>query len=100
MIILLLFGFVFFYFLIGLIVNIDNLQCIQINSSKYDIDVSKMTILSWKPGIFSYKHFLTTEECNHLINIAKNKLEESHVTTNEGNVVKSDFRVSSQHGYQ
>jgi prolyl 4-hydroxylase len=95
-IILLLFGLVFFIFLIGLIVNIDNLQCIQINSSKYDIEVSKMTILSWKPRIFSYKHFLTIEECNHLINLAKNKLEESHVTTNEGNVVKSDFRVSSQ----
>ncbi|KAG0580216.1 hypothetical protein KC19_4G157300 [Ceratodon purpureus] len=63
---------------------------------KITIYSSKIRILSWKPRVFLYKQFLTSEECNHLIDLAKDRLEESRVIISEGKIVKNNFRTSSQ----
>ncbi|KAJ4813024.1 2-oxoglutarate (2OG) and Fe(II)-dependent oxygenase superfamily protein [Rhynchospora pubera] len=57
---------------------------------------TRVTILSWKPRVFLYKKFLSEEECDHLIKLAKSKLEESTVIDiDSGNNVKSKARTSS-----
>jgi prolyl 4-hydroxylase len=40
---------------------------------------SHMTVLSWNPRIFTYRSFLSSEECDFLINLGKDKLERSKV---------------------
>lgn len=43
-----------------------------------------------------YKHFLTDEECDHVIDLAKDKLTKSMVADNEsGKSVESEIRTSS-----
>ncbi|KAJ4801222.1 2-oxoglutarate (2OG) and Fe(II)-dependent oxygenase superfamily protein [Rhynchospora pubera] len=57
---------------------------------------TRVTILSRKPRVFLYKNFLSEEECDHLIKLAKSKLEESTVIDIDfGNNVKSKARTSS-----
>ncbi|KAL3683890.1 hypothetical protein R1sor_001912 [Riccia sorocarpa] len=52
--------------------------------------------LSWQPRAFVYKNFLTNEECDHLIKLARNKLQKSMVADNEsGKSVESEIRTSS-----
>ncbi|XP_078181393.1 putative prolyl 4-hydroxylase 7 [Carex rostrata] len=58
-------------------------------------DSSRVMILSWKPRLFLYKNFLSPEECDHLIELAKSKLEKSTVVDiDSGNNVKSAVRTS------
>ncbi|KAK3227771.1 hypothetical protein Dsin_007633 [Dipteronia sinensis] len=57
---------------------------------------TRVTQLSWSPRAFLYKGFLSDEECDHLIDLAKDKLEKSMVADNEsGKSVESEVRTSS-----
>ncbi|KAF9607384.1 hypothetical protein IFM89_034150 [Coptis chinensis] len=48
------------------------------------------------PKAFLYKNLLTDAECDHLISLAKGKLQKSTVVDNEnGTSVPSDIRTSS-----
>nr|AAT84604.1 prolyl 4-hydroxylase [Dianthus caryophyllus] len=64
--------------------------------SSVGVDPSHVTQLSWKPRAFLYEGFLTHEECDHLIDMAKDKLEKSMVADNEsGKSIPSEVRTSS-----
>ncbi|KAI5418764.1 probable prolyl 4-hydroxylase 10 isoform X2 [Lathyrus oleraceus] len=52
--------------------------------------------ISWEPRAFLYHHFLTKEECEHLINIAKPSIHKSVVVDSKtGKSVLSSIRTSS-----
>mmetsp|Transcript_15986 Transcript_15986/g.34537 ORF Transcript_15986/g.34537 Transcript_15986/m.34537 type:complete len:272 (+) Transcript_15986:87-902(+) len=53
--------------------------------------------ISWRPRAFIYHGFLTHEECDHLIKIAKGRLERSQVVGEHGDVedpVRTSFSAS------
>ncbi|CAK8561889.1 unnamed protein product [Lathyrus sativus] len=53
-------------------------------------------IISWEPRAFLYHHFLTKEECEHLINIAKPNMHKSAVADSKtGKKLNSSVRTSS-----
>lgn len=59
-------------------------------------DPTRVTQLSWHPRAFLHEHFLSDDECDHLISLAKDKLEISMVADNEsGKSIKSEVRTSS-----
>ncbi|KAF3444728.1 hypothetical protein FNV43_RR14421 [Rhamnella rubrinervis] len=65
-------------------------------ASSVTFDPTRVTQLSWKPRAFLYKGFLSGEECDHLIILAKDKLEISMVADNEsGKSIMSEVRTSS-----
>ncbi|KAL5582435.1 hypothetical protein UlMin_014877 [Ulmus minor] len=65
-------------------------------ASSVTFDPTRVTQLSWNPRAFLHKGFLTEEECDHLIVLAKDKLEKSMVADNEsGKSVESEVRTSS-----
>ncbi|KAK3410121.1 hypothetical protein EUGRSUZ_J02153 [Eucalyptus grandis] len=60
------------------------------------IDPTRVTQLSWRPRAFLYKGFLSNEECDHLMDMARDKLEKSMVADNEsGKSIESEVRTSS-----
>lgn len=60
------------------------------------LDPSRVTQISWKPRAFLYRGFLTHKECDHLITLAKDKLEKSMVADNDsGKSIESEVRTSS-----
>ncbi|XP_059645602.1 probable prolyl 4-hydroxylase 7 isoform X2 [Cornus florida] len=64
--------------------------------SNSPVDPTRVTQLSWRPRAFIYRKFLTDEECDHLIILAKDKLEKSMVADNEsGKSIASEVRTSS-----
>lgn len=59
-------------------------------------DPTRVSQLTWSPRAFLYTGFLSDEECEHLIVLAKDKLEVSMVADNEsGKSIKSEVRTSS-----
>ncbi|KAL9327173.1 hypothetical protein ACSQ67_007818 [Phaseolus vulgaris] len=57
---------------------------------------SWVEIISWEPRAFIYHNFLTKEECEHLINIAKPNMRKSAVVDSEtGKSMDSRVRTSS-----
>ncbi|CAM8973434.1 unnamed protein product [Rhodiola kirilowii] len=67
-----------------------------IRLKKDTIDPSKVSQLSWHPRAFVYRGFLSDEECDHLIELARDKLEKSMVADSEsGKTVESEVRTSS-----
>ncbi|XP_059639815.1 probable prolyl 4-hydroxylase 7 [Cornus florida] len=63
--------------------------------SNSPVDPTRVTQLSWRPRAFIYRKFLTDEECDHLIILAKDKLEKSMVADNEsGKSIASEVRTS------
>ncbi|OAY82560.1 putative prolyl 4-hydroxylase 7 [Ananas comosus] len=59
-------------------------------------DPTRVIQLSWRPRAFLCKGFLSGDECDHLIKLAKGKLEKSMVADNEsGKSVMSEVRTSS-----
>ncbi|XP_052189463.1 probable prolyl 4-hydroxylase 4 [Diospyros lotus] len=65
-------------------------------SSTSIINPSKVKQVSWKPRAFVYEGFLTDEECNHLISLAKSELKRSAVADNDSGQSKlSEVRTSS-----
>nr|XP_043627845.1 probable prolyl 4-hydroxylase 4 isoform X2 [Erigeron canadensis] len=60
------------------------------------INPSKVKQVSWKPRAFVYEGFLTDEECDHLISLAKAELKRSSVADNlSGESKLSEVRTSS-----
>ncbi|CAI5504076.1 unnamed protein product [Closterium sp. Naga37s-1] len=60
------------------------------------IDPSRITRLSWQPRAFLYSGFLSHDECDHLITLARDKVTRSSVADNEsGKSVLSEIRTSS-----
>ncbi|MCL7026864.1 hypothetical protein MKW94_018390 [Papaver nudicaule] len=60
------------------------------------IQPSKSRQISWKPRAFVYEGFLTEEECDHLIALAKTELKRSIVANSEsGADMLSEVRTSS-----
>ncbi|GAB2220359.1 hypothetical protein Droror1_Dr00008006 [Drosera rotundifolia] len=69
---------------------------LRLKSDDVRSDPSHVTQLSWNPRAFLYRKFLTEEECDHLIQLAKDKLEKSMVADNEsGKSIESTVRTSS-----
>ncbi|CAL9106363.1 unnamed protein product [Musa textilis] len=59
-------------------------------------DPSRVTQLFWRPRIFLYKGFLSDEERDHIIKLARNKMTRSIVADNEsGKGLTSNVRTSS-----
>uniref|UniRef100_A0A7C8YLS8 procollagen-proline 4-dioxygenase n=3 Tax=Opuntia streptacantha TaxID=393608 RepID=A0A7C8YLS8_OPUST len=59
-------------------------------------DPTRITQLSWRPRAFLYKGFLTHDECDHLIRLAKDRLHKSMVADNDsGKSMQSEVRTSS-----
>lgn len=54
-------------------------------------------VLSWEPRAFLYHHFLTEEECNHLIEVARPSLVKSTVVDSDTGKSK-DSRVRTSSG--
>ncbi|XP_010554021.1 PREDICTED: probable prolyl 4-hydroxylase 7 [Tarenaya hassleriana] len=66
------------------------------SGSSLGFDPTRVTQLSWRPRAFLYKGFLSDEECDHLVTLAKDKLEKSMVADNDsGESVESEVRTSS-----
>nr|VDD27992.1 unnamed protein product [Brassica oleracea] len=66
------------------------------SASSLVFDPTRVTQLSWTPRVFLYKGFLSDEECDHFIKLAKGKLEKSMVADNDsGESVESEVRTSS-----
>ncbi|XP_030444641.2 probable prolyl 4-hydroxylase 7 [Syzygium oleosum] len=64
--------------------------------SSVAFDPTRVTQLSWNPRAFIYKRFLSDEECDHLIKLARDKLEKSMVGDKEtGKSKLSEARTSS-----
>ncbi|KAF8378352.1 hypothetical protein HHK36_029691 [Tetracentron sinense] len=64
--------------------------------SSSGFDPTRVTQLSWHPRAFIYKGFLSEEECDHLITLARDKLEKSMVADNDsGKSIMSEVRTSS-----
>ncbi|KAK1314672.1 hypothetical protein QJS10_CPA06g01608 [Acorus calamus] len=62
----------------------------------FGFDPTRVTQLSWHPRAFLYKGFLSHDECDHLIKLARDKLEKSMVADNEsGKSIASQVRTSS-----
>ncbi|XP_068658554.1 prolyl 4-hydroxylase 2-like [Aristolochia californica] len=60
------------------------------------ISASKVKQISWRPRAFVYEKFLTDEECDHLISIAKSELKRSAVAdSTSGKSKLSEVRTSS-----
>ncbi|CAK9170020.1 unnamed protein product [Ilex paraguariensis] len=65
-------------------------------ASAASFDPTRVTQLSWHPMAFLYRGFLTDKECDHLVTLAKDKLEKSMVADNEsGKSIESEVRTSS-----
>ncbi|RZR92186.1 hypothetical protein BHM03_00020458 [Ensete ventricosum] len=59
-------------------------------------DPNGVTQLSWRPRIFLYRGFLSDEECDHTIKLARNKMARSIVADNEsGKSLTSNVRTNS-----
>ncbi|XP_042395666.1 probable prolyl 4-hydroxylase 4 [Zingiber officinale] len=72
------------------------LLLLQHSSSDLVVNPSKSRMLSWKPRAFVYEGFLTEEECDHLISLARSELKRSAVADNlSGKSTLSEVRTSS-----
>nr|XP_043640261.1 probable prolyl 4-hydroxylase 7 [Erigeron canadensis] len=66
------------------------------DSYGHPFNPTRVTQISWHPRAFLYRNFLTDAECDHLIQLAKDKLEKSMVADNEsGKSIESEVRTSS-----
>ncbi|KAL5995077.1 putative prolyl 4-hydroxylase 4 [Asimina triloba] len=60
------------------------------------INPTKVKQISWRPRAFVYQGFLTDEECDHMISIARSELKRSAVADNlSGQSKLSEVRTSS-----
>ncbi|ONK74897.1 uncharacterized protein A4U43_C03F11240 [Asparagus officinalis] len=75
------------------------LFCFIFTTHVRSFDPTRVTQLSWRPRAFLYKGFLSHEECDHLISLARDKLEKSTVIWKEcdGEVRTSSGMFLSTH---
>jgi hypothetical protein len=76
--------------------NIGGNTLVQLSSTNQErIDPEfYMKELSWAPRIFVFKNFLTDEECDRMIKMAKDRLKQSSLYSGEGNFADSKTRSS------
>ncbi|KAJ4809316.1 Prolyl 4-hydroxylase subunit alpha-2 [Rhynchospora pubera] len=68
----------------------------QEKNSTFEFNPAKVIQISWKPRVFLYKGFLSDQECDHLIMMAKKKLAKSMVANDKsGEGYLSEVRTSS-----
>ncbi|KAG0482400.1 hypothetical protein HPP92_010484 [Vanilla planifolia] len=73
-----------------------HLSCCSSYTSSQLVNPSRARQISWKPRAFVYEGFLTDEECDHLISLAKSELKRSAVADNlSGKSTLSEVRTSS-----
>ncbi|XP_024538179.1 probable prolyl 4-hydroxylase 6 isoform X2 [Selaginella moellendorffii] len=73
-----------------------NIRSVTDKSDQSIVDPTKVIQLSWKPRAFLYKGFMSAAECDHVVKMAKDKLQKSMVADNEsGKSVLSNIRTSS-----
>ncbi|CAM8996697.1 unnamed protein product [Rhodiola kirilowii] len=66
------------------------------STTTFTVNPSKVKQISWKPRAFVYDGFLSDEECDHLISLAKSELKRSAVADNvSGKSKLSEVRTSS-----
>ncbi|GFQ05135.1 probable prolyl 4-hydroxylase 7 [Phtheirospermum japonicum] len=65
------------------------------DNSAASFDPTHVTQISWSPRGFLYTGFLSDEECDHLISLAKDRLQKSMVADENGKSVESQERTSS-----
>ncbi|PSC73401.1 putative trehalase [Micractinium conductrix] len=53
-----------------------------------------MELLSWKPRAYLYHHFLSDEECDHIIKISSPHMQRSGVVNMDGSVTEDGIRTS------
>ncbi|KAM7280032.1 hypothetical protein ACFE04_007166 [Oxalis oulophora] len=74
----------------------NNINIASSSSSGHQFDPSRVSHLSWQPRAFINNGFLSPQECDHLINLAKGKLQKSMVAdNNSGKSIQSEVRTSS-----
>ncbi|KAF5769873.1 putative procollagen-proline 4-dioxygenase [Helianthus annuus] len=62
---------------------------------QHSFDPSRVTQISRHPRAFLYRNFLTDEECDHLIEVARDKLQKSMVADSKtGKSIESTVRTS------
>ncbi|CAA6669048.1 unnamed protein product [Spirodela intermedia] len=60
------------------------------------INAARVKQISWKPRAFVYEGFLTDEECDHLVSLARSELRRSYVAdSTSGESKLSEVRTSS-----
>ncbi|XP_010241900.1 PREDICTED: probable prolyl 4-hydroxylase 6 [Nelumbo nucifera] len=61
------------------------------------VDPSRVIQISWRPRVFLYKGFLSDEECEHLVSLARGKLEKFALneSDSESSVTKSQLSSSA-----
>ncbi|XP_057546286.1 probable prolyl 4-hydroxylase 4 [Amaranthus tricolor] len=85
-----------FLLLVSISLMVNGSYSSTLNSTQFKIDPSKVKQISWKPRAFVYEGFLTDQECDHLITIAKSELKRSAVADNDsGESQLSEVRTSS-----
>ncbi|XP_051128048.1 probable prolyl 4-hydroxylase 4 [Andrographis paniculata] len=84
------FGRILLFFFLSIALIARNVSCSSI------VNPSKVKTISWQPRAFVYEGFLTDEECNHLVSLAKSELKRSAVADSEtGKSTLSEVRTSS-----
>ncbi|KAI3462967.1 hypothetical protein Pfo_019630 [Paulownia fortunei] len=91
-----LFLFVFLYFLVQSSHGKESVLKLNSGTPSTSFDPTHVTQISWSPRAFLYTGFLNDKEFDHLISLAKDKLEKSMVADYEsGKSVESEVRTSS-----
>ncbi|XP_042397878.1 probable prolyl 4-hydroxylase 6 [Zingiber officinale] len=84
----------FFSALVLFLVSFPGLVPLAVTEPSID-DPSRVTQISWRPRIFLYEGFLSDEECDHIIKLARSKMKRSMVADNKsGDSRKSNVRTS------
>ncbi|KAG9159886.1 hypothetical protein Leryth_005649 [Lithospermum erythrorhizon] len=90
------FMFCLWFLLLQILIREGSLLKLPSDAPTAMFDPTHVTQISWRPRAFLYRNFLTEEECDHLIKLAKGNLEKSMVADNEsGKSVESEVRTSS-----
>lgn len=85
----------FFSALVLFLASLPGLVPVDVTEPSLD-DPSRVMQISWRPRIFLYKGFLSDEECDHIIMLARSKMKRSLVAdSNSGDSRKSNVRTSS-----
>ncbi|KAG0474082.1 hypothetical protein HPP92_015373 [Vanilla planifolia] len=83
--------FVLLFFVSFISVHMGNFY----DNDRLVLDASRVVQLTWSPRVFLHKGFLSTNECDHLISLAKDYMVESLVINSEtGEAMFDEIRTS------
>lgn len=66
-----------------------------IKNKQHDVTLSNINVLSWDPRILLIHNFISDEECDHLIELGRNKVKRSKVVGEDGKGKVDNARTSS-----